>query len=492
MSVATYVPALSYATPDGESRILLDRPSTTIGRSPTQDLVLPESFVSRQHALISREGHTYELIDQNSTHGTYLNGARIQRAALNPGDTIQCGSPNAPKLRFHLQRTGESGISFLPTPVSDLLSTLSNFQPPDDATPAGPLEQLNFLLSAARQLNAGGAIDDILRALLQLTLKLTGVERGFVFLRKDGEMHLALGLHANGDPVEEDATVSRRAIARAIESESNFLISDTMTDHSASAWASVMVNKIRSIYCLPLRKRTAPGEPDHLLGLLYLDSQLKPGNLSEVDHQLLDAVATEAAALLHNVLLADAENFARKAREELAIAAQIHTSLMSIKLPVLPYAVLKGRSKPCHDIGGDFYDAVALTSASGEHDCVCVTMADVSGKGVSAAIVAATLQGIIHALMLTRQSLPEIAALLNQFLCTRQVGKYATMVMLKLYPDGRLEYLNCGHIQPVLVHGEGPTRQLRRLEDSNLVVGLIDTATYDSTFSTSAPTSASS
>ena len=61
---------------------------------------------------------------------------------------------------------------------------------------------------------------------------------------------------------------------RAIESDAKFSISDTLTDDKASAWASVMVNKIRSIYCIPLRKRDANGQHTELLGLLYLDSQI--------------------------------------------------------------------------------------------------------------------------------------------------------------------------------------------------------------------------
>ena len=123
---------------------------------------------------------------------------------------------------------------------------------------------------------------------------------------------------------------------------------------------------------------------------------------------------------------------------------------------------------PCHAIGGDFYDAVALD------ECVCVAIADVSGKGVPASIVAATLQGIIHAQMLSGQSLPEIAALVNRFLCTRKVGKYATMVLLKLFPDGLVEFVNCGHVQPVIVTDTG----VRRLQESNLIVGLISVANY--------------
>ena len=120
-------------------------------------------------------------------------------------------------------------------------------------------------------------------------------------------------------------------------------------------------------------------------------------------------------------------------------------------MPRIDYAELRARSLPCHAIGGDFYDAIALD------DSVCVVIADVSGKGVPASIVAATLQGIIHALMLTGQSLPEIADLVNRFLCTRQVGKYATMIVLKVFPNGCVEYMNCGHIPPLLVTSDGNT-----------------------------------
>lgn len=283
-------------------------------------------------------------------------------------------------------------------------------------------------------------------------------------------MRLARGLSVDGKTLEEDSTVSRRAIHRAIESESKFTISDTATDDKASGWSSVMVNKIRSIYCIPLRKRVSANEPNQLLGLLYLDSQIGLRDLTRIDHQLLDTIAAEAATLLHNALLAEAEYKARQAREELAIAAKIHSSLMSMTLPRLPYARIYAKSVPCLAIGGDFYDAVAL------EDCLCATVADVSGKGVSAAIVAATLQGIIHSQFLAGQSLSEIATVVNQFLCTRNVGKYATMVLLKLFPDGRLEYVNCGHIQPLVVRGA----QISRLEQGDLVVGLVAGASYTS------------
>lgn len=475
MSIARYIPTLTFPdTPTGQRLVPLTHESTTIGRALDQDVILPEPFVSRRHAAILHSGNVYEIVDQGSTHGTFLNSNRVDRASLMPDDVLQFGSLKAPRLRFELQLAKEPGTH--DTAANDLLATLSGFRPdfagdhPDGQSQGiREMEQLNFLLKAARQLNAGGAIADILRALLQITLQLTRVERGFVFFcDEDSQLTLGLGLQADGTVILEDSTVSRSAIAKAIESDSTFSVSDTLTDSSASGWDSVKINEIRNIYCIPLRKRGAATENGKLLGLLYLDSRLAPGSLSEVDGQMLDVVALEAAALLHNAMLADAEHKARLACEELAVAAEIHRGLMSITLPVLCYADLEARSVPCLEIGGDFFDAVALD------DCVCVTIADVSGKGVSAAIVAATLQGIIHAQMMARQDLAEIAALLNQFLCTRQVGKYATLVMLKLFPDGAVEYVNCGHIQPIsILDGK-----VRHMTDGNLVVGLISFATY--------------
>jgi serine phosphatase RsbU (regulator of sigma subunit) len=470
---------LNYSDANGPHSVDLDRDSTSIGRSPNQDVVLNDSRVSRRHAIIVKEGDIYTVIDQNSTHGTFLNSVRVERAVLKPGDVLQMGSLQGPQLRFHPQQVSQTTSNLFQSPANDLLSSLSELRlPAGELRPAArEMEKLNWLLRAARQLNEGGAVDDILSAFLHLTLQLTGLERGFVFLQEESEMRLAQGLGADGTTLEEDSTVSRRAIHKAIESKSKFSISDTLADDNASGWSSIMANRIRSICCIPLRKRASAMEPNRLLGLLYLDSQIGLRDLTKVDHQLLDTIAAEAATLLHNTLLAEAEYKARQAREELAIAAKIHSGLMSMTLPLLPYAEIQAKSVPCLAIGGDFYDAVAL------EDCVCIVVADISGKGVSAAIVAATLQGIIHSQFLAGQRLPEIATVVNHFLCARNVGKYATMVLLKLFPDGRIEYANCGHIQPLVVQGG----QIARLKESNLVVGLIAQASYTSAYYTLQP-----
>jgi serine phosphatase RsbU (regulator of sigma subunit) len=468
MPVNATTPILQYGDTDGEHIFEIRGACTTIGRAADQDLILKEAFASRRHATITLQSDGIELVDQNSSHGTFLNGARVERGRLRSGDMLQFGSTNAMCFRVVLPETGSmSGVR-----ADELLSALSGFEPgvtKDVPRPARDIGKLSFLLNAARQLNSGGAINDVFNALLKLSMQLTGTERGFVFLLKDGELSFSLGLRSDGTLIEEDGSVSRRAMQKAVESDSRFYLSDTLSDDSAAHWASVMANSIRSIYCIPLRKHISPSEPNRLLGVLYLDARIGAGSLSDTDHQVLDNLATEASTLLHNALLADTELKARQAEEELAIAASIHSGLMSIALPRLDYAEFHARTIPCHAIGGDFYDVILMP------ECVCVAIADVSGKGVPASIVAATLQGIIHALMLTGESLSKTADLINRFLCARQVGKYATMIMLKVFPTGCIEYVNCGHVPPLLIAADGT---IIELEDANPIVGIIEQATY--------------
>jgi serine phosphatase RsbU (regulator of sigma subunit) len=477
MPVQVTTPILQYGDLDGEHTFEIRGECTTIGRSADQDLILKETFASRRHAIITRQNGDFEVVDQNSSHGTYVNGKRVERAKLRSGDRLQFGSINADSFRFRLPDTESmSGVR-----ANELLAALSDFDPTsskDNPRSARDIEKLSFLLNAARQLNSGGAINDIFHALLQLSMQLTGTERGFVFLLKEEELCVALGLRSDGTLVEEDSSVSRRAMQKAIESDSKFYLSDTLRDDSAAHWASVMANSIRSIYCIPLRKHISPAEPNSLLGVLYLDAQIGAKSLSDIDQQVLDTLAVEASTLLHNALLADTELKARQAEEELAIAASIHSGLMSIPLPRLDYAEFHARTIPCHAIGGDFYDVITLP------DCFCVTIADVSGKGVPASIVAATLQGIIHALMLTGQSLPQTADLINRFLCTRQVGKYATMILLKVFPSGCVEFVNCGHLPPLLITSDG---KVTELETANPIVGIIEQATYSASQITLGP-----
>jgi ABC-type multidrug transport system ATPase subunit/pSer/pThr/pTyr-binding forkhead associated (FHA) protein len=83
------LPMRGYSPASAAEAQPLDRETIVIGRAPDCDLVLASPTVSRQHARVSRHGNQFEIEDLHSTNGTRLNGQRITRAALNPGDLIQ-------------------------------------------------------------------------------------------------------------------------------------------------------------------------------------------------------------------------------------------------------------------------------------------------------------------------------------------------------------------------------------------------------------------
>ena len=156
--------------------------------------------------------------------------------------------------------------------------------------------------------------------------------------------------------------------------------------------------------------------------------------------------------------------------KELAAAARIQRGLMSVIAPQLPFATAMGKNQPCKEIGGDFF-SVVIQGAS-----LVAAVADVSGKGIAAAVMASLLQGMIHEGLLSKVPLPEIARSANEFFCLRDLGaKYATLVIVCLHPDGRGEYINCGHIPPLIAKRAG---EVQRLRESNLPVGLLRNAEY--------------
>lgn len=77
--------------PTTGARYLLDTDVTTVGRHPEADIFFDDVTVSRRHAEITRSGAAFELVDQRSLNGTYVNGERVDRAALTNGSEVRVG-----------------------------------------------------------------------------------------------------------------------------------------------------------------------------------------------------------------------------------------------------------------------------------------------------------------------------------------------------------------------------------------------------------------
>lgn len=452
----------------GQEKLLpIDKTPFTIGRKTDRDLVLTDAHASREHARIVREGGHFYIIDEGSKHGTFVNGTAVQRVRLNWGDQIKFGGTAMAVFQPSAGPT-ESHVS----EVRDLLDEMNRReQKPSGGT--SDLERLALFLEAARKLSSSGVLTDVLNTLLDTTLKITSANRGYVFLRdQHGALKMAAGRNAKGEMLTSDDSISRSFLEETLRSAGEFVISDTTKLIDYSNHASLVAHDLRSIVSIPLRgTQTIKGKTEQgVRGVLYLDSKFVGSDLGQISHDILRAIATEAAMLIENAFLVEAEEARRRYAQELAIAAEIQQGLMSVEIPDVSYARVRAHSVACKDIGGDFFDVVKTD------DGLTIVLADVSGKGVSAALLASILQGMIYSLIMAKQPLVEVADSVNRFLCSRNIaGKYATVAIARLRRNGEIEYMRCGHVPAV--HISGGT--VSRWEEGTMPVGLLREASFE-------------
>jgi sigma-B regulation protein RsbU (phosphoserine phosphatase) len=467
-------PVLKFVQGSEQKDLVMDRTPFTVGRKVDKDLVIADPRVSRDHAQISKEGQEFFLVDLGSKHGTFVNGERVQRQKLERGDRLEFGARDSAYLLFNPgQATSNTAREFL--------SQISVIQIKPEAT---DLEKLKIFLEAARKLNTAGVLDEILMTMLDATLQLTCAERGYVFLKDEkGNLRLAAGRNSKKEPLLDDKTISHSILEESLRSNSEFLLTDTSRLLDLAGRQSIVAYDLRTVICIPLRKMQVhhtrgaqtpvpDGSAAEAMGVLYVDSRFASRDLSGgVDKDILHVIATEAASLIENARLVQAEEEARRYQQELSIAASIQQRLMKVKIPEVPFARMDGRNLQCKEIGGDFYDAVNTK------DGLAVVLADVSGKGVSAALLASTLQGMIYSHLVAGVSLREVVTAVNRFFTEKMGGeKYATVLLVRLRRDGELEYVNCGHVQPLLVCGG----EVIRPPHGNVPVGLLPDATFES------------
>jgi sigma-B regulation protein RsbU (phosphoserine phosphatase) len=465
-------PSLIYVQGNEQRSIVMNRTPFSVGRKVDKDLVIPDPRVSRDHALIVAENGAFFVVDQGSKHGTYVNGERIQRQKLQRNDRVEFGVRDVAYVIFSPQHATSNT-------AREFLSQISGIQISTDTT---DLEKLTLFLEAARKLNTIGVLDEILVTLVDTTLKLIRAERGYVFLLdEEGKLRLAAGRNSKGEALLDDKTISHSILDEALKSNSEFLFTDTSQSLDLAVRQSIVAYDLRTVICLPLRKPLVQTTRDanapalgpasgEVMGALYLDSRFASRDISSVSHDILRVIATEAASLIENARLVQAEEAARRYQQELSIAASIQQRLMAVTIPDVPFAKMRGRNLSCKEIGGDFFDVVNT------EDGLAVVLADVSGKGVSAAVLASTLQGMVYAHLIARMPLPEIMAAVNRFFTQKHLGeKYATVIIIRVTKAGELEYVNCGHVPPLLVSNGNVSRP----EHGNLPVGLLADAVYE-------------
>jgi phosphoserine phosphatase RsbU/P len=463
--------ALLVLNPSGQrTRVALEPLPFLIGRHADNHLVLRDNRASRSHARIIAENGSYVIEDLNSRHGTWVNGEQVARHVLRSSDRIDLGVRESYQLTFTLE----------PGEFNRILDRLSHTGSGD--VEANNLAKLRSLVEVARALQNSLSTQEVLTAVVDAALAVTGCERGFLMLRKAGELETSVARDHDGRALEPgDLRVSTSVIRRALNSRRDLLSMsfDPMAEQGMRPEMSIAELELRSVVCLPLvHIRSGSSEEtrisstaDNTVGLLYMDSKLAPADLSSGNRELLQTLAIEASTILENARLIEEERTKIRIEDELRIARGIQQGLLPVALPSEGWFRAAGSSVPSTQVGGDYFDVREISS-----DRWAVVVADVSGKGVSSALLASLLQGTFFMASGDSSHIESTMSRLNEFLLERTRGeKYATIFYCILESSGLLSYSNAGHPAPFLVNPDG---RLRKLHTSGMPVGMVEGAPF--------------
>jgi sigma-B regulation protein RsbU (phosphoserine phosphatase) len=222
---------------------------------------------------------------------------------------------------------------------------------------------------------------------------------------------------------------------------------------------------VGSVACVPLMVKS------ELIGILTVYNKRDPGGFTPDDERLLMIIAGQSAQVIENARLYTESLLLQRMKDEEKHAYNIQRMMLPDPPEIDGYEVA-GRSVPARTVGGDYYDFIP-----GGESRVVVSLGDVSGKGLPAALLMANVHATIRGQTLTGAPVGDRVAQANKLLCgSTDDEKFVTLFYGELDTAAhRLTYCNAGHEPPFLMVGEGATE---RLAPDGVALGVLETCTY--------------
>jgi phosphoserine phosphatase RsbU/P len=339
-------------------------------------------------------------------------------------------------------------------------------------------ERLALLYRVSQAFNSTLDLDEVLIRVMDEVIVATRAERGFLMLRgADG--HLAFRAARGIDHQTLDAPefqVSRSVVERVAQEGRPVLTTDAQVDERFSLRQSVISMGLRSILCVPLLVR------DRVSGVIYVDNRFRTGIFHPDDLELLSAIAASAAMAIENARLYAVAVEKGRMERELQMARELQAGLLPRQAPQLDGWDIACRWQPALEVAGDFYDF--LTAPGGKLGWV---IADVSGKGMAAALFMALARSTVRACLASAASPGEGIAHANDLICADSVsGMFVTLFYAQLDAiTGDLTYVNAGHDPPLLIRpgasvGDRPGRAVAsQLARTGMLMGVSEGVSYE-------------
>ncbi|MBI4481000.1 MAG: SpoIIE family protein phosphatase [Acidobacteria bacterium] len=477
--------------PNRPLELALTAAEIVIGRSPDADIVLTHDGVSRNHAKIMCNPIGYILLDLNSTNGTYVNEQQVKEHLLRHGDRIRLGmegvevlfqthrAEEAPAKSPEMEDAGDdelvtkaTGIWGGETAERTMQGLASVF--PTEAPPRTELEKISYILDFHYYFEKTFSSEKTFRQILQSALEISGAERGFVLSKQDDGFHYALGLNGKGKLLAESEFQTSQSIVGRVAEEGKAVFMTQEISEEFAQKRSILAMKLRAIACLPLEALSSESHLPEVLGILYLDSTQRMHSLTGLDQKILTKLAEEAGAVLEKLDMIKGLEERKKIEAEMALAEETQRSLLPQALPSLENFQIGAFSQPTRNVGGDFYDFLPLPAGE-----LVGVLADVSGKGISAALLGSLLQGILNTEFQSTNRLAEVLNRANKLVHQKsQSNRFVTLFLFLLDRQGNGQFVGAGHNPAYLFRAA--TGTIEELISKGMILGMFDFAAYES------------
>ncbi len=481
-----------------------------MGRHPSCQIVLDNAAVSRNHAQILESHGTYFVEDLRSRNGTLVNGERIQgRTELRDGDELRVcevvlrfyqGAPPPGDTPAYPAPARGAGASSGRAPTIPDLSSLSGpqrqtgaFEQPvlqDDESDSSsiitsldvsvgmhpriavrPEAKLRAVMEISQNLARTLKAEEVLPKILESLFKiLPHADRGFIVLKDPSSGQLQIkAMRMRRENMEESSRLSTTILKEAMNKARAILSADAASDSRFSLSESIANLRIRSVMCAPLVALS--GEAIGAIQVDTLDSALQ---FTEEDLEVLASVAAQATLGFENAQLHVAALRQRDLERDLDFATQIQLGFLPKDRPKVAGYEFFDYYEAAQSVGGDFFDYVMLPGGR-----VAVSVGDVAGKGVPAALLMARVYADARYELLSKPTPADAMAGLNAAVCASGLGhRFITLAFAVLDPKAHtVDVVNAGHLPPLLRTHKGDV-ELLATKVTSLPLGIDSSTKY--------------
>jgi serine phosphatase RsbU (regulator of sigma subunit) len=249
------------------------------------------------------------------------------------------------------------------------------------------------------------------------------------------------------DDSDDTIRISRTIVNQVMNSKEAVLSADAASDARFDTSQSIADLRIRSMMCAPL-----VDSDGNSLGVIQIDTKDSRLRFQKDDLDLLASIASQAAIAVDNAQLHETSMRQQATERDLELAHKVQRGLLPAAPPMLSGYHFFDFYEPANQVGGDYYDYVELPNQR-----LAVVLGDVSGKGVSAALLMAKLSGEVRYCLASEPTPADAVSRINaSFSRSGWQDRFVTFILAVL--DARtseLTLVNAGHMAPLLRHSQG-------------------------------------